>query len=98
MAMAGESKRKEARRKATSRPRAAPSRGRKPRGTRWQRRKDARPQEILNAALRVFAKKGFAAARIDDIAAEAGIAKGTVYLYFDSKEAMFKGLLREVLG
>jgi AcrR family transcriptional regulator len=94
--MAGEFRRKDGRRKLAGR--AASPRGRKPRGTRWQRRKEARPQEILSAALRVFAKNGFAAARIDDIAAEAGIAKGTVYLYFDSKEAMFKGLLRDMLG
>jgi len=52
----------------------------------------------LEAALSVFAKKGFAASRIGDIAREAGIAKGTVYLYFESKEAVFTALLREVLG
>jgi AcrR family transcriptional regulator len=62
---------------------------------RWRRRKDARPQEILEAALAVFAEKGFAAARMDDIARRAGVTKGTIYLYFDGKEALFKALLRE---
>lgn len=65
---------------------------------RWRRRKEARPQEILDAALAVFAEKGFAAARMDDIAAQAGVTKGTIYLYFDSKEAVFKTLVRESIG
>jgi len=65
---------------------------------RWRRRKDARPQEILDAALAVFAERGFAAARMDDIARRAGVAKGTIYLYFDSKEAVFKALLSESIG
>ena len=64
---------------------------------RWRRRKEARPQEILEAALGVFAEKGFAAARMDDIAARAGVSKGTIYLYFDSKEAVFKALVRETI-
>jgi AcrR family transcriptional regulator len=59
----------------------------------WQRRKDARPPEILEAAYRVFTEKGFAAARMDDIAQAAGVTKGTVYLYFDSKETVFKALV-----
>jgi AcrR family transcriptional regulator len=62
---------------------------------RWRRRKDARPSEILEAALAVFAEKGFASARMDDIAARAGVTKGTIYLYFDSKESLFKALLQE---
>ena len=65
---------------------------------RWRRRKDARPQEILEAALAVFAEKGFAAARMDDIAARARVSKGTIYLYFPSKEAVFEALVRETLG
>src|SRR5262245_19166924 len=69
-----------------------------PDGARWRRRKDARPQEILEAALAVFAEKGFAAARMEDIAARASVAKGTIYLYFDSKEAVFKALLQEMLA
>jgi AcrR family transcriptional regulator len=66
--------------------------------TRWRRRKDARPQEILEAALAVFAKKGFAGARMDDIARAAKVAKGTIYLYFPSKEAVFKALAQEMLA
>jgi AcrR family transcriptional regulator len=65
---------------------------------RWRRRKDARPQEILEAALAVFAEKGFAAARMDDIALRARVSKGTIYLYFPSKEAVFKALIQEMLG
>jgi AcrR family transcriptional regulator len=65
---------------------------------RWRRRKDARPQEILDAALSVFADKGFAAARMDDIAARARVSKGTIYLYFPSKEAVFKALVQEMVG
>ena len=65
---------------------------------RWQRRKDARPPEILEAALAVFAQKGFAATRLDDIAAKAGITKGTIYLYFDSKQALFEALARQSIG
>jgi AcrR family transcriptional regulator len=65
---------------------------------RWRRRKEARPQEILEAALMVFAEKGYAAARMDDIAARAGVTKGTIYLYFDNKEAVFKTLVRDSIG
>lgn len=65
---------------------------------RWNRRKDARAPEILDAALACFADKGFAATRMDDIAARAGITKGTIYLYFDSKEAVFKALARQSIG
>ena len=67
-------------------------------GTRWRRRKEARPNEILEAALTVFAEKGFAAAKLDDIAERAGVSKGTVYLYFESKEAVFTALVQERLG
>lgn len=59
------------------------------------RRKDARPSEIIDAALDVFAEKGFAASKLDDIAARAGISKGTLYLYFTSKEELLKGVVRE---
>jgi AcrR family transcriptional regulator len=64
----------------------------------WQRRKQARPGEILEAALAVFAEKGFAAARMEDIAVRAGVTKGTIYLYFPSKEEVFKSLAREHVG
>ena len=59
-----------------------------------RRRKDTRPAELLDAALDVFAEKGFAAARMEDIAARAGAAKGTLYLYFRDKEALFEELVR----
>jgi AcrR family transcriptional regulator len=64
----------------------------------WTRRKQARPGEILDAAMKVFAEKGFAAARMEDIAARAGVTKGTIYLYFPSKEEVFKSLARERIG
>src|SRR5215510_7936554 len=63
----------------------------------WRRRKDARPQEILEAALSVFAEKGFAAARMDEIALRAHVSKGTIYLYFESKEAVFRALIQATL-
>jgi AcrR family transcriptional regulator len=69
-----------------------------PASARWTRRKEARPAEILEAALTVFAEKGFAAARMDDIARRAGVTKGTIYLYFPSKEDLFKSLVRESIG
>jgi AcrR family transcriptional regulator len=69
-----------------------------PVAARWKRRKEARPQEILDASLAVFAEKGFAATRMDDIAARAGVTKGTIYLYFDSKEEVFKSLVRQTIG
>jgi AcrR family transcriptional regulator len=60
-----------------------------------RRRKDARPSELTAAALELFVDKGFAATRLDDIAAHAGVSKGTLYLYFDSKEALFKAVIEE---
>ncbi|MBV8979077.1 MAG: TetR/AcrR family transcriptional regulator [Alphaproteobacteria bacterium] len=66
--------------------------------SRWVRRKEARPAEIQEAALKVFAEKGYAGARMDDIARAAGVTKGTIYLYFDSKEAVFKSLVRGSIG
>jgi AcrR family transcriptional regulator len=63
---------------------------------RWQRRKDARPAEVLEAALDVFFEKGFAAARLEDIAARAGVSKGTIYLYFESKDDVFEALVRSI--
>jgi AcrR family transcriptional regulator len=65
---------------------------------RWRRRKDARSPEILDAALACFAENGFAGTRMDDIASRAGVSKGTIYLYFDSKEAVFKTLARQSVG
>ncbi|RLJ68022.1 TetR/AcrR family transcriptional regulator [Sulfurisoma sediminicola] len=62
-----------------------------------QRRKEARPAELLAAALEVFAEKGFAATRLEEIAARAGVSKGTVYLYFESKEALFKAAIETAM-
>lgn len=59
------------------------------------RRKDARPQELTAAALSLFVERGFAATRLDEIAARAGVTKGTLYLYFKSKEDLFKAVIRE---
>jgi AcrR family transcriptional regulator len=61
---------------------------------RWQRRPEARPEEILDAAFTVFGQTGFARAKIDDVARLAGVSKGTVYLYFDSKESLFREMVR----
>lgn len=60
-----------------------------------RRRKEARPSELTAAALELFVEKGFAATRLEDIAARAGVSKGTLYLYFDSKEALFKAVIQE---
>lgn len=62
-----------------------------------RRRKEARPAEIAAAALEVFAERGFAATRLEDIAARAGVSKGTVYLYFENKEALFKAAVEAVM-
>jgi AcrR family transcriptional regulator len=61
---------------------------------RWQRRPEARAEEILSAAQQVFGECGFARARLDDVARLAGVSKGTLYLYFDSKESLFRDMLR----
>src|SRR5256886_10371482 len=66
-------------------------------GPRWQRRKAARPAEIVTAALEVFVERGFAAARLEEVARRAGVTKGTLYLYFKSKEALFKAVVRETI-
>jgi AcrR family transcriptional regulator len=65
-----------------------------PAGPRWQRRPEARPLEILDAAQQVFGEVGFARAKLDDVARFAGVSKGTLYLYFDSKEALFREMVR----
>jgi AcrR family transcriptional regulator len=63
-----------------------------------QRRKEARPQELLDAALALFVEKGFAATRAEEVAARAGASKGTLYLYFPSKEELFKAVVRSNLS
>jgi len=64
---------------------------------RWQRRKEARPEEIVAAALEAFAEHGYAAARLDDVARRAGVTKGTIYLYFKNKEDLFQAVIRETV-
>ncbi|MDZ7920001.1 TetR/AcrR family transcriptional regulator [Rhodoferax sp.] len=60
-----------------------------------ERRKDARPGELLAAALELFVEKGFAATRAEEVAKRAGVSKGTLFLYFSSKEELFKAVVRE---
>jgi len=60
-----------------------------------ERRKQARPGELLDAALDLFVEKGFAATRVEEVAAHAGVSKGTLFLYFPSKEELFKAVVRE---
>lgn len=60
--------------------------------------KEARPKEIVQAALTIFARDGFAGARLDDVADQVGISKGTIYLYFENKEELFKACVRETVG
>ena len=64
---------------------------------RFERRKDARPSELTAAALELFVEKGFAATRLEDVAARAGVSKGTLYLYFDSKEELFKAVIQSAV-
>ncbi len=64
---------------------------------RWQRRKEERPHEILSAALDEFVEHGYAATKLEDVAKRAGITKGTLYLYFESKDALFKAVVRETV-
>src|SRR5438105_5214638 len=64
---------------------------------RWKRRSEARPAEIVAAALALFVERGFATTRMEEIAARAGVTKGTVYLYFKSKEELFRAALEQSL-
>lgn len=65
---------------------------------RWRRLPEERPRQIMEAALEVFGDRGLAGARIEDIARLAGVSKGTVYLYFPTKEALFCAMVREKIG
>ncbi len=67
------------------------------RSPRWERRKESRPSELIAAALDLFVERGFAATRLDEVAARAGVSKGTLYLYFSSKEDLFKAVVRETI-
>ena len=63
----------------------------------YQRRKEDRPQEIADAAFKMFAEKGYAATRIDDVARRAGVSKGLTYLYYKTKEDLFKAVVKNVV-
>ena len=65
---------------------------------RFQRRKEDRPAEITEAALEAFAEKGYAATRVDEVARRAGVSKGLLYLYFKTKEDLFKAVIRSFLS
>jgi AcrR family transcriptional regulator len=65
------------------------------RAPRWERRKESRPAELLAAALDCFVERGYAATRLDDVAARAGVSKGTLYLYYSSKDQLFMAVVRE---
>jgi AcrR family transcriptional regulator len=60
----------------------------------WRRCPEDRPEQIINAALQVFGERGLANARLQDIAARAGVSKGTIYLYFPNKEELFREMIR----
>jgi AcrR family transcriptional regulator len=60
-----------------------------------KRRKESRPSELLEAALGLFVEKGFAATRLEDVASRAGVSKGTLYLYYENKETLFKAVIQE---
>ena len=64
---------------------------------RYRRRKENRPQEITAAAFEAFAEKGFARTRVDDVAKRAGVSKGLLYLYFKTKEELFKAVVKSVV-
>ncbi len=67
------------------------------RAPKWERRSGARPGEIAEAAFALFLEKGFARTRVDDVAAKAGVSKGTVYLYFENKEALFNAAIDQAV-
>ncbi len=64
----------------------------------WRRRSDARPKELSAAAFQLFAEQGFAATRLEDVAARAGVSKGTIYRYFESKEALFAAVITDAVA
>ena len=69
-----------------------------PKARRRRRNKAARPAELLDAAIDVFARQGYAATRMEDVARRAGVAKGTVYVYYRDKEALFQAAVRHLIG
>ena len=71
--------------------------GNEKRAPRWRRRKEARPAEILAAALEIFGERGYEATRLVDVARRAGCTKGTIFLYYENKIELFKAAVREVM-
>lgn len=63
-----------------------------------ERRKEARPVELLDAALTLFVEKGYAATKVEEVALKAGVSKGTLFLYFATKEELFKAVIRSNLA
>lgn len=63
----------------------------------WRRQKETRPADIVRAALDVFSEKGFAGAKMEEIAARAGVSKGAPYLYFPTKEDLFRAVVKDVI-
>src|SRR4051794_33059251 len=76
---------------------SSPSPTRPSQEPRWRRLPEERPRQILSAALEVFGERGLAAARLEDIAKRAGLSKGTIYLYFPNKEALFQEVIRQTV-
>ncbi|HEU4564431.1 MAG TPA: TetR/AcrR family transcriptional regulator [Gemmatimonadaceae bacterium] len=68
-----------------------------PQEPRWRRMPEERPRQILDAAIEVFGERGLAGARLEDIARRAGVSKGTIYLYFPSKEELFRTMVRQTI-
>ena len=75
----------------------SPRGGRTADGPKFRRRADARPDEVLDAALTLFSERGFSATTVEQIARRAGLSKGAVYLYFPSKQALLVGLVRRAI-
>jgi AcrR family transcriptional regulator len=65
---------------------------------RWRRLPDRRPTQLIEAALAVFSEHGFDAAKLEDIARRAGVSKGTIYLYFENKDDLFKAVVNDIIA
>lgn len=70
----------------------------RPSSPKWRRRAEARPAEIVQAAYEVFSEKGFAAAKLDEIARRAGVSKGALYLYFANKQEIFEAVVKDAVA
>lgn len=64
----------------------------------WRRRRDARPGELVAAALEAFADMGYAGTRIEEIARRAGVTVGTIYRYYDGKAALFEAVITQSIA